>query len=58
MSLTDGDLTEQRMLEIADVAGREILDSRGDPAVVAEIKLAGGSVSYVGRSAFRHLGAS
>ena len=32
------------MFEIVTVTGREILDSRGNPTVEAEIELAGGSV--------------
>lgn len=33
------------MTEIVDVVGREILDSRGNPTVKAEITLADGSVN-------------
>jgi enolase len=35
---------EKTMSKIADVAGWEILDSRGNPTVAAEIRLAGGAV--------------
>ena len=34
-------------LEIVDVQGREILDSRGNPTVEAEITLADGTVAAI-----------
>jgi enolase len=40
----EGALTEKTMSKITDVAGLEILDSRGNPTVEAEVTLAGGAV--------------
>ena len=37
------------MIKIADVHGREILDSRGNPTVEAEVRLADGSAARAGR---------
>src|SRR4051812_34491053 len=39
-----GQKRSQRMTEIIEVRAREILDSRGNPTVEAEIELAGGAV--------------
>ena len=36
----------KQMIEIVDVVGREILDSRGNPTVEVEVMLDGGAVLY------------
>jgi len=41
----------KQMLEIVDVLGREILDSRGNPTVEVEITVDDGERCYVGRAA-------
>jgi len=41
----------KQYLEIVDVLGREILDSRGNPTVEVEVTVDDGSTTYVGRAA-------
>ncbi len=41
----------KRYLEIVDVTGREIMDSRGNPTVEVEVFVDGGEGVYVGRAA-------
>ena len=36
------------MIEIKDIRGREILDSRGNPTVEADVELADGSTARAG----------
>ena len=41
----------KQFIEIVDVLGREILDSRGNPTVEVEVVVDDGSTTYVGRAA-------
>jgi len=41
----------KQYIEIVDVLGREILDSRGNPTVEVEVTVDDGSTTYVGRAA-------
>ena len=40
-------------IEIVDVIGREIMDSRGNPTVEVEVYVEGDTGAYMGRAAFR-----
>ena len=40
-------------LEIEKVIGREILDSRGNPTVEAEVTLLDGTIGQIGRASCR-----
>ena len=41
----------KKFLEIIDVAGREIMDSRGNPTVEVEVFVDDGSNTFCGRAA-------
>ena len=40
----------KQMIEIVDVIGREILDSRGNPTVEVEVYLEDGTMGQIGRA--------
>jgi enolase len=42
----------KQYIEIVDVLGREILDSRGNPTVEVEVTVDDGNTSYVGRAKY------